>query len=425
MKNILFLLIFLFPFSIALSPSNSINLPIIKILALIIFIIFIIGWTMGKFKIRVESIFLLIFLFLILNFFSFLRSQDFFESFKKISTYVTILPLYFIFISVFQKNDALRIVRILSWSSFIASLGALIVFGLQFLFDKSNILNLLVDNIFPIFFGINSSEKIGAFQSLLVNISGNDYLRADLFFPDPHTQSFYLGISLPLIFYLYSKKKKFIYLTILGSVLVAFLLSFSRAGILSFLLASAISSLIYYLKERNTLKINYKMFALVGIIISAIFINTPVYQRILDSFNFNEGSISQRFSIFKEGLDKYQENPILGIGFGNYGILNKNVLDSSLPPYNLHNSYLEILVETGIFTFLSFILILIISLYIALKSSNYFYFSSILFFTIFAFFESILYSHEVLPLLMILLALNYLEFKKPLDVAIDAKVASG
>jgi O-antigen ligase len=59
----------------------------------------------------------------------------------------------------------------------------------------------------------------------------------------------------------------------------------------------------------------------------------------------SEGTLTKRTSIWAAGLDVYREHPITGVGAGAFGASVYSKLDI---PYVAHNSYLSILVETGV-----------------------------------------------------------------------------
>ncbi len=356
------------------------------------------------------TIFLLVFL--LFSTISLLKSNEFFEAFKKLSVYLALFPLYAIITSVFNKSDSPQIYKILNFSALIISFGSLIIFSLQFFISQKMLFTSLTQKIFPLFFGYNFSSTITEYQSLLVNINGLDLLRANLFFPDPHTQGFFLGMILPISYFLYKQTKKIIYFASVFIISLALLLSFARGAYISFLAMLLIMVVYYLITTKPKIIINLRLLTIIIAFLIFSLFNVPFYNRFWQSFNFSEGSIKQRFNILKEAAGLINENPLWGIGLGNYALRQKSVLATKVPPANLHNTYLEILIETGLINLLVFIGILIIS--IAKSINNPTILMSLLFFSIYALFETILYSHQVIPILMIIMAIANFKIKKPL-----------
>ncbi|MFA5927104.1 MAG: O-antigen ligase family protein [Patescibacteria group bacterium] len=82
-------------------------------------------------------------------------------------------------------------------------------------------------------------------------------------------------------------------------------------------------------------------------------------------------STNPRLESYREAIRLFRENPILGVGIGNYGVVSKfekNIAEAGYIIVN--NQYLETLAETGIVGFVSFavlIFLLIVKLFRALR----------------------------------------------------------
>ena len=65
--------------------------------------------------------------------------------------------------------------------------------------------------------------------------------------------------------------------------------------------------------------------------------------------------LAGRWTTYKQSWQFFMENPIRGIGWGNFSLMNYNpYLGESV--VNVHNIYLKLLCETGLIGFLSFII---------------------------------------------------------------------
>jgi O-antigen ligase len=60
-----------------------------------------------------------------------------------------------------------------------------------------------------------------------------------------------------------------------------------------------------------------------------------------------EGSAKQRFAVLQNALHIVEDHPVLGIGMGAYGLANQSY-NPSLGTLDTHNTYLNILAETGL-----------------------------------------------------------------------------
>ena len=97
-----------------------------------------------------------------------------------------------------------------------------------------------------------------------------------------------------------------------------------------------------------------------------------------DSINFiertsklNNASSNQRIRFYEDAIQSTIENPILGIGRGNWKLesikRDKFYVTDYTVPYHAHNDFLEILAETGIVGMITHYLIFIIVLFLILK----------------------------------------------------------
>lgn len=397
LKKFLYFIVFLIPFSISISPIYGINLPIIKILIFLFISFGILIWILkSNLKLKKDiriffSIFLIFFAFLL-----FFKSEGSFLAFKKTASLILYFSFFVMVLGFISKKDKIIILKLLSINSLIVGAFGVGIFFLQFFIDKDIIFNFLINKINPLFFGKEFSDKIASYPSYFVNIAQNDYLRANLFFPNPHIQSFYLAMTLPISIFLYKNYKRFLYLLSIIFGFLGFLLTFARGGYISFFISLIFFGIIFILKEKESLKKLFKFKYFVGFVIIFILIYTllPIKERISDIFSPFEGSKLKRIELLKKGFIYFKENP-LGSGVSNI----------YPPPFNFHNSYIELSVDYGIFPILSFFIIIFLSLYKALFLKEYYIFFSILFFCIYSFFETIIYSHQIMPLFFILISL--------------------
>lgn len=404
------------PFQLALNAFEGVDLASGRIFVLVLGILWIFE-SLAKKKLFIPNKIqtLLLFSFIFLNVFSLFFAQNQEWGYRKLLFLLSFIPLYFVATdSISDKKHSDRIIEFLTYGAGLISLIGLVQFSLQFFLGLDETLRLWQSIITP-FLGNSFSQTVFEYQSWLVGISGNTYMRSIAFFPDPHMFSFFLEMILPwsiiLIFKSKDTPKKYIFFIISMLIFSADILTFSRGGYLG-MFAGLIFTLFIFRKsliQKFSLKkiVAFSIFSL--IILGAIFIPNPISQRLGSSFSLDEGSNEGRLKNWNEALNIIGNNP-LGVGIGNYSLEVKPNTEYREPIY-AHNLYFDIAAETGILNALLFIWLLIASIlsFIKLGKFDNFYLAgsiSLVIFSIHSIFETPLYSIHILPLLLITFSLS-------------------
>lgn len=167
---------------------------------------------------------------------------------------------------------------------------------------------------------------------------------------------FVLFNSLFFFYYLNRMKKFGLFLSSLTLIL-----SFSRGGIIAILFAFVIG---IFISKGKVLLRNILLITVLGVIIfitlNSLF-NIDLINVLSERFtamSFDQGS--GRLNIWSNGLFLFSENPIFGIGIYNFQQYNMMFFNDY---HYLHNTYLEVLVESGVIGFTLYFLVFIILLY--------------------------------------------------------------
>lgn len=196
-----------------------------------------------------------------------------------------------------------------------------------------------------------------------INISGGIITRYPSYFQDPQKYGQFLAaLCFPVLFAKYSSKISIPALIVFFVSLVALLYTGARAPILGFVVASIL--LIPSLSNR--IKIFFIFFMLAFLFSLFLYEDyLPVFNRatIDDSFSF-------RNEIWKDALNIFYDNPVNGIGLGNYSyyveIFNPDqfwIADNDVTFFDHPESgYLKNLVEFGLLGFIPLISIVILVL---------------------------------------------------------------
>lgn len=395
------------PFQFALNPTAGIDLASARVFISLLFIFLLTKSGIKKLLIDFDNTTKLILIFTLLAFFSISYSQNIAWSLRKILFILSILPAYFIALSVFRnKIYHKKIIASLVTGATLLAVISLVQFFSQFIFGIESVYSFLANNVTPFFLGNSFSKTVLAYPSWLVNSGGVTYMRAVGTFPDPHMLSYYMGLTLPWAITLAITSKvryKWFYFAAL-LLLFADIATFTRGGYIA-LIASSVSVL--PLVNRSTAK---KIFLSISIIFVLFFAvpHNPVSNRLVSSFDSHEGSNQARLSNWEQALEIIKNNP-LGVGIGMYPLAVNPSADYRQPIY-AHNLYLDIAAELGIPALIVFILILMSafsSFWVAAKKDALYIagVASISLFSVHSLVESPLYSVHILPVFFILLAL--------------------
>lgn len=323
MKKIIIFLISITPLVFFAPLSDAFDLPkfvwIFFITSLIIFY-FIIS---NQQKIKKKNFLIPLSLFLIWALFTGIKSINIFETFKRFLILFLFLNFYFFSSEIFEKQDIEKILKFLIFASiFISIYGFSQVSGIDF---------------------IEWEIKKSPLSTLGRRNFAGEYLVMII----PFTYSFIVTSK--------NFKERFFYIFSLILFFIHLILTFTRASYLGFFF----STLLFFILFKK-FKFPYKItsFVIFFILISNLFSYSEP--------GFEKGTIFSRIFIWEKTLKIVKENPITGVGLGNFKTnfllyaedrpkqipLIKEVLE------DVHNDFLEILVETGIIGFFIFIFLL-------------------------------------------------------------------
>lgn len=304
-----------------------------------------------------KYIFLVYSIFILTSILSIVFARNKIESLVVISQYITV---YFCFIIIINLSNLIN--------------------GYQNFIYKALYILLVVELIFiisPIFIDIESNNLImrsNRYIGLMSNIN---------------ITAFSILYKIPVLFYFIENTSKFLkyifHLFILFLTLFSVSVLGSRASLIAILCLFTFRFLtIVFSKDYRSLKFfsGYILTILISIILN---FQATTKSNVVDRFNTieninNDSSINQRLKYYGLSMKIFKENPLTGIGVGNwkYESINKNKFNTTgyIVPFFAHNDFLQILNENGLLGLLSYISIFIIILLFSLKKihlKNYVY----------------------------------------------------
>jgi len=301
------------------------------------------------------------------------------ELFLKIDTKLFLL-IFFLIISLISFQNTLNLFRSIQIFVFIAFVFAVYFFMSSFEFSrgllKKIVYFLLISMVITTLFGV--FQFAGDMFGLPTSITGLEehYTKAVFGFPriqstanEPLNFANYLLLPLSIlgaVFFsdnikqkakkLYDLKFMSLPLLVLGGIVL--ILTYSRGGWGGMALAFVIIALVNF---RKVLKPKQIALGILGIMVLALGVHyfsvVTGAPFTLDAFvsrlNISDFSAAHRVQTTNQGLEAWEQSPILGIGLGSFGPLVAQHTD--IEPVGgwqtVNNEYAELLIETGIFGF--------------------------------------------------------------------------
>ena len=230
------------------------------------------------------------------------------------------------------------------------------------------------------------------FDSVIIN--GNLLVRSNVFAgfgANVNISSFSILIKTVVpIFLIFNYKNYFIralsIFFIYSSFLSIFLLM-SRAAVLALILVFTSILILVVISKRRIYYLKYGL-VIITLIMSIFSYNIlnekNAYNTLTDRFSnvtnpVADESVNERLNFYTTAIQSIGDNPLLGIGIGNWKIksidLSKDIIVSYRVPYFAHNDFLQFLAEIGILGGLCFIFYIfypiLISLFRSLKSKSF------------------------------------------------------
>jgi O-antigen ligase len=214
----------------------------------------------------------------------------------------------------------------------------------------------------------SANDDMGVLKYLIKNVKDNSLIRSKgLFFHSNMLGGFLLISSLLTMFLIEktkTKKYKFLLFFFLTIELMAMITSFCRSAIIGFVLASFIFFILMINEKHRVL--NLLFFYLLSLIICTLVFMPQLKERGLlfsktqshAAKNMSDGSDKIRKNLKEVSINMIEKRPIKGVGFRNFIIKKDDYIDRHIERANVHNIYLLIFSEVGIFGLLSFVLLI-------------------------------------------------------------------
>jgi len=204
----------------------------------------------------------------------------------------------------------------------------------------------------------------------IIGIISGGYIPNSAFMGDENDFSLVMNMAIPFSYFMFlenkSKQKKVLYLLATFTFIFATVSSFSRGGFIGLVLV------ISYCWIKTPRKIVSSLIIIVIVFILALSVPSHYWDEVksIREENIEAGTGAQRWYFWKVGLRMFLDNPIIGVGQGNYPWVIEKYEDPGggyQERYHggrpAHSIYITMLAELGIIGSLILISIIVISLH--------------------------------------------------------------
>lgn len=200
---------------------------------------------------------------------------------------------------------------------------------------------------------------------------GLSFLRGYGTFPHPNVLSAFMATGVILCFFTYmnseSIKKRLVYLSLTGFIMLGLLITFSRAGILGCLVGLTIFG-VYCLYNKKIKKTLFFAAYLIILSISTVFL---LKNQFITRSNVFDSATQERVLYNSIGFKISKNNPFFGLGPGMSLVHMQQYSPSSLKEWEhqpIHNYFLLNMAEMGIFWLILVTFILFLPLILSIKN---------------------------------------------------------
>ena len=194
--------------------------------------------------------------------------------------------------------------------------------------------------------------------------------------------AFSILLKLPFLLNAISRiKLNFIpsFLALTSYIFCLFLLGSRGANLMLAIVLVIAFVLTFVFKEGFLIKKKYFIYSLISLVVagtinSQLFKNNKSLNVLERSTSLNTSSTQQRLRFYDSALQSIQQNPILGVGIGNWKLhateYDKPFMRDYSVPFHAHNDFLEVLAELGVFGFTLYFGIYLWLFYLIFKVVN-------------------------------------------------------
>lgn len=295
--------------------------------------------------------------------------------------------------TIFEKTSILYLIFII-WSLVSISFSynkveALVTFNqyfsvfLAFVFIKALLSSVPnpIDFLLKLFLILLLTEVVISLYPILKDIENNELVFRSMDYKGAaaniNITSFSILYKVPILLYFLTKEKnlfiKAFFTILLFSALFIISILGTRGAYIGVMIC-IISYLVYLFNANFNSIFKMKKLVIVGSTLIVVLLanlnltqeeNNIITRTASINIKTQDGSVNQRLRYYKQGLNHFIKNPILGVGIGNWKLTSigydKNNINGYIIPYHAHNDLIQLLVELGFFGLLFYALFIFYS----------------------------------------------------------------
>lgn len=305
----------------------------------------------------------------ILTIFSYLINNRYRNSIRWNLEAVEILGLIFIFWIIISNPASSIMGTTRSWAITFIQLWLLLWMARQFIRTKADHQAMMIILTLGIVISaVTAIQQIGSLSALGMEN------RAEGLSGGANTAARYFLYGIIILFYLQgeNRKKSFLWLVQIISIIlltVALFFTESRSGLVLFLVFVFFQVMHMVSKKQNSIILIILVLGITLLLVEQTNIETLQFGNVVSSVVKGSDTVGYRYRLWDAGIKMALDHPFIGVGIGKFGDylpyywpIGKTILANTA-----HNTYIEVLAETGIIGFVIFILLLFVSILKYLK----------------------------------------------------------
>lgn len=300
----------------------------------------------------------------VITIFSYFVNRPYRNSIKWNLSTVEMISLIFIIWVIISHPEASILGATRSWALTFLQLWLLLWMARQFIQTKTEHHAMMIILALGIIIsGIVAILQVGSLSALSIEN------RAEGLSGGANTAARYFLYGIIILFYLQgeNKKKRIKWLIQIGCIIlltVALFLTESRS-VLLLLLFFAFLQIIHLLsKKQNSTILIILVMAIIFLLINQTKISTLKLGNIVTSIVNGSDTVGYRYTLWNAGIKMALDHPLAGVGIGKFGQTLPHYwpIDKTILANTAHNTYIEVLAETGIIGFTIFISLLVVTI---------------------------------------------------------------
>ena len=299
----------------------------------------------------------------IITFLGFISNKKYRNAIKPNLSKVELLGLIFVFWLIISNPNASILGKTRSWVLTFIQLLMMLWLARQFIRTKSDHQTIMIILVIGILISaVVAIIQVGSLSNL--NIEN----RAEGLSGGANTAARYFLYGIILLFYLESESKnsqliRIVEIFCIALLAIALIFTESRSGLILLIIFAFLQLLPMFSKKKKSVLLIIILLATIFFLIGKTALSTLQFNNVIGSIINGSDTVGYRYTLWNAGIKMTFDHPFIGVGIGKFGDylpyywpVSKTILANTA-----HNTYIEVLAETGIIGFIIFASLLVAS----------------------------------------------------------------